>query len=404
MSGVEVYIDSIDGRTHAAVTRRGKLTDLYVDPLDRRAAWGATYMGKVIKIDTRLDAAIVDIGDGVSGILAGKHVHLPGRDFTAGRPDIGELLTPGQSIVVQIKAEANRASPHETRKLPRLTMKLYVIGQYLVYSPAAARFAARKIVDKDKNAALTAGLPGGKAWLAAPKAEKAARADIETEARGLDEEWQTIKAAAESGDKTPRLILDGPDAIRRMMNDYGALLLDHIHCGNRDIFNRLERWCQAFDPALAQSKRLRLFKPQSPADRLFEICDLYSELEYLQDNRIALSNGGSVIIDRTHALTVIDVNQGSAPSAAEANQEAAREISRQIWLRNLSGAILIDFISMHQKSERFQLIENLTALFTDDGAGVEVLGFTRLGIIEMTRKRRTASYHEKMLVLTSQNS
>src|SRR5690606_26029951 len=105
--------------------------------------------------------------------------------------------------------------------------------------------------------------------------------------------------------------------------------------------------------------------------------------------------------EHTHAVIMIDVNQGNGTSASAVNQEAAQEVSRQIRLRNLSGAILVDFIGMHLKSERIKLVELMEDLLAWDTGSAEVHGFTRLGIIELTRKRRTATYAEKQKVYLS---
>src|SRR5690606_21476542 len=117
--------------------------------------------------------------------------------------------------------------------------------------------------------------------------------------------------------------------------------------------------------------------------KLFDLHDVYSVLETLSDRTIALPAGGSIIIEPTQAFTVIDVNQGSGGKISAINQDAAREVARQMRLRNLSGAVLVDFINMNLRSERAQLVELLGALLSDDYGSAEVHGFTRLGIIEL---------------------
>ena len=109
-----------------------------------------------------------------------------------------------------------------------------------------------------------------------------------------------------------------------------------------------------------------------------------------------LNDGGTIVIEHTSALTVIDVNQGRADSISGVNQSAAREIARQCRLRSLSGAILIDFINMDQKNERVRLLETLEALFAADKVSAQVHGLTRLGLVELTRKRRSAAFAEKL--------
>ncbi|MDP2205588.1 MAG: S1 RNA-binding domain-containing protein, partial [Alphaproteobacteria bacterium] len=103
MSGIELFIDDIDGRLHAAVVSKGVLSDLYVDALDQDACWGSIYHGKVLKIDKRLDAAIIDLGNDVTGFLPAKHVYMPQTGEAADRSGIGDLLSPGQMILVQVK-------------------------------------------------------------------------------------------------------------------------------------------------------------------------------------------------------------------------------------------------------------------------------------------------------------
>ena len=160
----------------------------------------------------------------------------------------------------------------------------------------------------------------------------------------------------------------------------------------------MEKWCEQHDPTLATSKKLRLFKPEKLGQKLFEINDLFSEIAMLEEPVVYLGGGGSIIIEPTHAVIMIDVNQGSGASASAVNQEAATEVARQMRLRNLSGAILVDFIGMHLKAERIKLVETMEKLLAWDTANAEVHGFTRLGIIELTRKRRTATYAEKIKV------
>jgi len=398
MSGIDLYVDEIDGRLHAAVVQKTVLTDLYVDALDQEAGWGSIYLGRVTKIDKRLDAAIVDLGNNISGLLQAKHVYLPEAGPAADHSGIADLLHPGQMVMVQVKAEAKKASQHEKHKMPRLTMLLYIMGQYLIHSPVAGQVTISARIENEDVLKFTSRLKGKGGWLVQHNAEDAGEEQLLNEARHLRAEWQRIADAMETTGDKPRLIKAGPNALARALNDLGARRFDHIHIGNKNTFTQMEKWCEQHDPALATSKRLRLFKPEKLGQRLFEVNDLFSEIAMLEEPVVHLSGGGSIIIEPTHALTVIDVNQGNGLSAAAVNQEAAREIARQMRLRNMSGAILVDFIGMHLKAERIRLIETMEKLLAWDTANAEVHGFTRLGIMELTRKRRTATYAEKIKV------
>ena len=398
MSGIDLYVDEIDGRLHAAVVRKTVMTDLYVDALDQEASWGSIYLARVTKIDKRLDAAIVDLGNNISGLLQAKHVYLPQAGPAADHSGISDLLQPGQMIMVQVKAEAKKASQHEKHKMPRLTMLLHIMGQYLIHSPVAGQVTISSRIENEEVLKFTARLKGKGGWLVQHNAEEASEDQLLNEAKFLRAEWQQIADAMETTGDKPRLIKAGANALVRALNDLGARRFDHIHIGSKNVFAIMEKWCEQHDPALAASKKLRLFKPEKFGQKLFEINDIFSEIAMLEEPVVYLGGGGSIIIEPTHAVIMIDVNQGSGVSASAVNQEAAQEVARQMRLRNLSGAILVDFIGMHLKAERIKLVETMEKLLVWDTANAEVHGFTRLGIIELTRKRRTATYAEKIKV------
>lgn len=396
MSGIDLLVDEVGGRLHCAVLRKTVLTDLYSDPADMTGSWASLYLGKVAKIDTRLDAAIIDLGNGMQGFLAAKHVHFKGGDSSQKRSGIASLLKSGQMILVQIKAEGKRASPNEQHKMPRVTTKLYVLGHHMVYCPLTNPVTMSRHIERKDVLNMTAALkaPGG--WILQPHAADEDVDVLKAEAEKLMDEWNVILASEKSSEGKPRLLKGGPTALHRVLFDYGAHAFDHIHVGNRKLFDAVTQWCAKYDPPLATSKRLRLYKAEKPGQSLFDMEDVQSEIDMLQDKRIELNSGGSIIIEPTHAMTVIDVNQGSAESIFAANEDAANECARQLRLRNISGAILIDFIGMEERTQRAKILSILEEAFDNDAGNAQIHGFTRLGIIEMTRKRRTANYAEKL--------
>lgn len=332
MTRHEIFADEIEGRLHVAVLQKNVVQDLYVDPIDTTGAWASIYRGKVTKVDTKLDAAIVDLGNGLSGFLQAKRIHTKNTSNSS----IADLVKPGEMLLVQIKSEAKKQSLHENHKLPRLNTKLRNIDG----------------------------------------------SDISTE--------RFSNSLQNTG-----LLQAGPTALQRALHDYGVAGLDHLYVGNKKILDQTIIWSEKHAPELAASKRLRLHKPETGAKQLFDVHDIYTTLEDVKKPHIGLTSGGSVIIEQTHALAVIDVNQGNSGSVLGSNREASIEIARQIRLRSLSGAILIDFISMPQKSDRSEIVSLLEKLLADDRAQAQVHGFTRLGIVEITRKRRTETLTEK---------
>lgn len=396
INGLELLADDIDGRLFVAVVRKGVLIDLYADPANVSGSWASIYLGKVSKIDTHLDAAFIDLGNGMTGYLPAKHVHRKGADPSETRSGIADLLKGGESILVQIKSEAKRQSEHEHRKLPRLSMKLYLPGLFLAYSPHAERVTISRQIENEQMLAFTTHLKGQGGWIVQKHVEAASEIDILGEAKLLQEQWDIVKSVEESSDKKARLLKAGPNALVRALFDYGAAPFEHIYTGNKRILDLAIAWAERHAPALATSKRLRLFKPEKGAERLFDLYDIFGELEMLKDEHVPLPSGGSIVIEPTTAMIVVDVNQGTAKSIRTINQEAAAEFARQTRLRNLSGAILIDFINMDHRMERARLMETLGTAFENDPGGTQVHGFTRIGIMELTRKRRTATLSEKV--------
>jgi len=396
MSDLELLVDEIEGHLYAAVVSDGMLTDLYVDPINTTASWGSIYLGKVIKIDTRMDAAIVDLGDGITGYLATKHIRTHGADESETRTGLSELLSSGQMILTQIKSEGRCRTKNENGKLSRLTMKVYVPGQFLVYSPTSKQVTISQKIENEKTLAITAKLKNKYGWIVQHHAQKASEEEIEHESKYLEESWKNILSARDAHQGKPGLLKEGPNALFRALGDYGAFNFEHIHVGNKKILNLMTGWSGRHLPALATSKRLRLFKPSVTGQSLFDTHDLHTELEKLQESQVPLASGGTIIIEPTSALTIIDINQGNADNIPAVNMAASHEIARQSRLRNLSGAILIDFISIDRKSDRIRLLEALTKDFIDDFAVAQVHGYTRLGIVEITRKRRNTTLSESL--------
>ncbi|MDF3023480.1 MAG: ribonuclease, Rne [Alphaproteobacteria bacterium] len=396
MSGLELFVDEIEGRMHAVVIKKTVINDLYVDSLNKACGWGTIFLGRVIKLDKKLDCAIVDLGNGQTGFLPAKHIYLPGGDRSESRSGLTDLVKNGQMLMVQVKAEAKDGSQSENHKIPRLTTQIYIMGHHLVYCPMSNPVTMSRSIERGDVLSMTAGFEAKGGWILHDHAESEDIGILSEEAQKLLAEWQVLLGMQAENGKEPALLKGGPNAFARAMLDFGANGFNHIHAGGRAAFDQIAKWCEKYDPPLATSKRLRLFKPEKPMQKLFDIYDIYGELNELSVNRVDLPGGGSIIIDSTHACTIIDVNQGSADNPIAANTEAVAECARQCRLRNISGAILIDFIGMAERPARVKISEAAEAAFGEDPARAQVHGFTRLGILEVTRKRRAAGYAEKI--------
>lgn len=399
--GLELLVDERNGRLHAAVVRKTSMIDLFLDSADTTVAtWGSIYMGRVAKIDRALDAAIIELGNGLLGLLPAKHAQPVAKNSAARKLPIGEALSPGQSILVQVKSEAKRGTRHEQLKMPRLTSKIVIFGQYSHHTPLTNTvLMSRKITSGDVIDLVAEMKRGDAGFLVQATADLAPNiGDIKAEAIELTKIWRNIKADIDTGGEKPRLIAQGPHALARSLYDYSVGAFERIYVADKNILQLMQNWCAIHAPAFATSKRLRLFKPEKPGQKLFDFYDVDGAISDLNESQVFLPSGGGIIIDYTHAMVVVDVNQGSAPSLVDANIEAAQEVARQMRLRNLSGAIVVDFINMTQRTDRTAVIDALEKALGNDTASPLVHGFTRIGIVEITRKRRTGMHFEKRIV------
>lgn len=381
----ELLIDRRGPFLRAAMVEDGELTDLQVDADARPSLLGGLFLGRVERIVPGLDAAFVDIGRGRPGLLAAADIRLPGagtrKEARGGnRRPVGSLLRGGQEVLVQVKAEPGGG------KGPALTMEVSLPGRFLVMTPMAPGVAvSRRLGRGEERQRLVARVeaaagPGG--WIVRAGAVGAAPGLIEAEAEWLSLAWRAVEAAA-LGEGSPACLRPPPDAALRAVVEQGMRGLDAILVEDGPVHERLAAWCREAAPDLAP--KLALHRGPEP---LFERFDLDGEIAGLAGRIVPLKGGGSIVIDRTEAMTVVDVNGGERANPLATNLEAARQVARQLRLRNLGGIVVVDFIDMRGRGERERLLAELTDAVSGDPAAVEVYGMTRLGLVEMTRARR----------------
>jgi Rne/Rng family ribonuclease len=398
-------IDTLSDHLVAAVLKNGQLYDLYVDHKDDEAIWASIYFGRVERIDTKLDAAFVNLGNGLTGFLPAKHVHKRGevklnnpQDMPR-RQGIAELVTIGEMIVVQIKAEAISESVLEHAKYPRLTTRLYFPSCYMIYSPQATQIVCSsefEATESFKNLRPHLGERGG--WFIQAAAHKMPLAILQRESEMLLASWQRLKENVQDRPREPHLILKGPDAVLRALMDYMGVFSFHlIESSDALALKRAENWVSANAPHLYDRIKFQMYLTAKEKFRLLEAHDLLTEIDHLFDPLLPLPNeGGELVFEKTQAFTVIDINRGRGDSVVGLNLEASKAVARQLRLRNISGVVLVDFVNMLTKQDRYKVISTLERAIRSDPALTQVHGFTRLQIAEITRKRRSASLAEKI--------
>ena len=402
-----------------AILEDDRLVELLVDRPEAKRILGNIYYGRVEAVLPGMQAAFVDIGLEKSAFLHASDLIEPddaefesddngndnggpsGRRPRKQAPAIQEHLSKGQSILVQVTKE-----PIST-KGSRVSAQISLPGRFLVYLPSASKVGvSRKIESRETRTTLRKivrkVLPEGSGGVICRTAAKDLSEDlIRRELKSLLSLWKKIqkKTAASS---PPTLVQEEASLTRGIIRDVFSDKVDNLYVDSREIVQEIKKYLKQIDPELL--KRVHLYK--DPTESLFDHQGVEAEIEHLFNTRVDLPTGGYVIIEQTEALVSIDVNTGSytgrrdpEKTILKTNMEAAREIARQLRLRDVGGIIVIDFIDMEQQSHREQLFQEVKARVAADRARTRVYRVTDLGLIQMTRQRVRPSLVDSMTTI-----
>lgn len=370
------------GEVWAALLSDGRLAGLSLKRAGAQGRAGEVLLGRILALKPELPAALVEVGLDRPGFLSAEDT-LP-RAGIAG-------LTQGQTVIVQVKKEA-RAD-----KAAGLTLRPRLAGRLLALTPARPGIAAEKGLDAAEVRRLTAALEGilraGEGLAVLRAAAGATAAALAAEAETLRARWQAIEAAARDG-TPPQMLEAGASPVALALAERAAAEPDAIIVDDTAAFGEARRWLARHAPALVE--RLALHREAAP---LFEAHEVADEVARVLSPRVELPGGAALAIEETAGATVIDVDMGAAASGrgeAErtilaSNLAAAAAAGRQIRLRGLAGPIIVDFIGMRRREHREEVRAALQAALADDA---EVLGWTRLGHLELVRARREAPIAE----------
>jgi Rne/Rng family ribonuclease len=403
---LDIIIEEQDGCLWVAATERHRIDGLEVDPAHELVRWGSIYWARIDRIDAKLDAAFLDLDGDVTGILYNKDVCITdkkGNVTRGGQKPIGKLLSAGDYILVQSKQGYLEPEFEDTRayedKCPVVSMDIAIQGRYMIYTPLDPdnRISSRirdKKLRKQLEDMMTA-LVDFHGFILRAAAANTQSDVLIREAKILKAIWEGLSEYAK-GDESI-LIMEGPDALQRSLSDNSLRPIRRIEVVTMDHFQTAEDWCELFAPDLVTRIKPVELKNASNDLALLDHYDLIKPIEDLFQPYAILSGGGNIIIQGTAALTAIDVNRGpDKNSNLTINLDAASEIIRQIRIRNLGGIIIIDFIRMKDDKERKQLLTHIERLIDDDPCTVQIHGFTALGLLEITRQRRTPTLFERV--------
>jgi ribonuclease G len=420
----EILINASQRETRVAILEDEQLVELMMDRPDNRRMVGDIYLGKVEAVLPGIQAAFVDIGTEKSAFLHASDLVFEEDDADADdelddeddednggggngngghrsrrvkAPPIQDLLKRGQDIIVQVSKE-----PIST-KGPRVTAQVSLAGRFLVYMPFASRVGvSRKIGDRAERQRLReqvqAVLPrdsGG--VIVRTVGEDVTQETFKRELNTLIGQWKRIKRKTHFL-RAPSLVHRETSLTRGLTRDLFSTKVDSLVVDSKQVYNEIIDYLKGIAPELID--RVKLYDEPVP---IFDKAEIESEIRDLFKRRCDLPSGGYLIIEQTEALVSIDVNSGRytgkkdpEKTILKTNTEAAREVARQLRLRDIGGIIVCDFIDMETKANRDKVLQELRTHLSRDRARTKAFAVSELGLVEMTRQRVRASHYHSM--------
>lgn len=353
---------------------------------------GNIYLGKVQNVLPGMEAAFVDIGTPKNAVLYRGDTRYDTEDLDdkGSNRRIEEILKARQTILCQVTKNPIGA------KGARLTQEISLPGRFVVLVPNSTTYGiSKRLPDQERKRLrqiLDKAKPKGHGLIVRTAAEGISAEELQRDVERLAQQWEQIEALAAKS-QAPTLLYRDPDmsirVIREEFNqDYRQVIID-----DDAVFEQVRDYVRSISPALVE--RVERYDPAEHGNLpIFETYRVHEQLHKALDRKVWLPSGGSLIIERTEALTVIDVNTGKnvGKSSLEEtvfrnNLEAAEEVARQLRLRDIGGIIVIDFIDMEVKANREKVIATFRQALARDKTRTQVFDISELGLVEMTRKR-----------------
>ena len=427
----EILINGAPRETRVAILEDDRLVELLVDRPDARRSVGDIYLGRVEAVLPGIQAAFVDIGAEKSAFLhasdlveseddddpddaadddEGDNGNAKGGNGggNGGRrggrggarrplPNVADELKRGETKLVQVTKE-----PIST-KGPRVTAQVSLAGRFLVYMPHASRVGvSRKIESREQRSRLRELVSklvpkdsGG--WIIRTVADDLTEEKCKREIDHLYGLWKKIQGKAAKV-RAPALVQRETSLTRGIVRDLFSDKVDSLLVDSKQVYNEIAQYLKQVDPDLVE--RVKLYDGSVP---LFDEYDVESEIRTLFQPRVDLPTGGYIVIQPTEALVSIDVNTGRytgrkdpESTILKTNVEAAREVARQLRLRDIGGIIVVDFIDMETRANRDRVLQELRTHLGHDRARTKAFAVSELGLIEMTRQRVRPSLWQSM--------
>ena len=398
----EIVINATKHESRIAVLDEGQVVELWVERTRHRTIVGNIYKGRVTKVLPGMQSAFVDLGlerDAflyVSDVIedieelddsASDELHFDDAVQPQRETSISDLLREGQEIVVQVSKDTIAG------KGARITTHITLPGRFLVYMPTVNHIGvSRRIEQEDERLRLKHILehirPHGGGFIVRTAGEQREEDEFRADLRYLVDLWDHIKRRAEKA-SAPTAIHHDLDLVLRTIRDVLGPEFKSVWVDSVDQYQRIVEFLDQIQPNLVP--RVRLYRREEP---IFDEFGIEPEIAKALKSKVWLKSGGYIVINQTEALVAIDVNTGKyvgkknlEETVFRTNLEAAKEIVRQIRLRDLGGIIVLDFIDMEDANNRARLFEALENEIKKDRSKTKILQISEFGLIEMTRKR-----------------
>ena len=390
----ELLVNVTPSETRVALVEQGILQEVHIERQAKRGLVGNIYKGKISRVLPGMQAAFVDIGMEKAAFLHASDIvpHTECVDvrekehFQVG--NIAELVRQGQDIMVQVVKD-----PIST-KGARLTTDITLPSRYLVFMPGSSHVGVSQRIESEGERERLKNIVsrqvdelGG--FIVRTAAEGVGERELEQDTQFLKRLWSKVLERRQKY-KPCSMLYEDLSLAFRILRDFVGTELDKIRVDSRQTFEQLKLFTEEFVPEMVN--KLDYYSGDSP---IFDLYDVENEIQRALERKVELKSGGYLIIDQTEAMTTIDINTGAfvghrnlEETIFNTNVEATAAIARQLRLRNLGGIIIIDFIDMQSEDHRRRVLQSLGQALSRDRAKTGVNGFSHLGLVEMTRKRK----------------
>ena len=385
-------------RTQIAVLEEGELVEHYVASQDDHSIVGNIYLGRVQNVLPGMEAAFINIGEERNAVLYAGEVTFD-EDVEGVRPRIEKVLKSGQSILAQVTKDPIAA------KGARLSTEISIAGRYVVLVPDTESLGvSRRLPDEERTRLRDIAQrlrPSGYGLIVRTAARDAEESQLAVDIERLAASWAEISEKAKAVTTAPALIHAEPELALRVVRDLLTQDVEHLITDDEGVFREIKDYVADVAPALGE--RMEFYKGD---ESLFQHYGVVEQIGKALERRVGLPSGGHLVIDRTEALTVIDVNTGRfvgrsnlEDTVLRTNLEAAVEIAKQLRLRDIGGIIVVDFIDMLLERHREDLVREFRAALARDKTRTQVYPVSELGLVQMTRKRISEGLQEAFSVV-----